>query len=105
MINRWDVLECLREYPNKTRKQIAEHLNEDYEAIKRCVARFRKNGWIKETDKGWVVMKTPAINKSNDKIEIVEEMMETLLEDFKSSTKVSERIRLAELLIQLLSKF
>ena len=52
-----------------------------------------------------MVLKTPAINKSDDKIEIVEEMMETLLEDFKSSTKVSERIRLAELLIQLLSKF
>ena len=105
MINRWEVLECLREYPNKTRKQIAEHLNEDYEAIKRCVARFRKNGWIKEVNGIWVVIKTPAINKSNDKIEIVEEMMETLLEDFKSSTKISERIRLAELLIQLLSKF
>ena len=105
MINRWEVLECLREYPNKSRKQIAEHLNEDYEAIKKCIIRFRKNGWIKEVNGSWVVIKTPAINKSDDKIEIVEEMMETLLEDFKSSTKVSERIRLAELLIQLLSKF
>lgn len=105
MINRWEVLECLREYPNKTRKQIAEHLKEDYEAIKKCILRFRKNGWIKETNKGWVVIKTPNINKSDDKIEIVEEIIETLLEDFKSSTKVSERIRLAELLIQLLSKF
>ncbi len=44
MINRWDVLERLREYPNKTRKQIAEHLKEDYEAIKKCILRFRKNG-------------------------------------------------------------
>ena len=105
MINRWDVLECMREFPNKTRQQIAEHLNEDYEAIKKCVARFRKNGWIKETDKGWVVLKTPQINKSDDKIEIIEEMIESLLEDFKNSTKVSEKIRLAELLIQLLSKF
>lgn len=105
MINRWDVLECLREYPNKTRKEIAEHLNEDYEAVKKCILRFRKNNWIKETENGWVVLKTSNINKSDDKIEIVEEMMETLLEDFKSSTKVSERIKLAELLIQLLSKF
>lgn len=47
MINRWDVLECMREFPNKTRQQIAEHLNEDYEAIKKCILRFRKNGWIK----------------------------------------------------------
>ena len=105
MVNRWDVLECLREYPNKTRKQIAEYLKEDYEAIKKCILRFRKNGWIKEVNGSWVVLKTPQINKSDDKIEIVEEMIESLLEDFTNSTKVSEKIRLAELLIQLLSKF
>lgn len=105
MINRWDVLECLREYPNKTRKQIAEHLKEDYEAIKKCILRFRKNGWIKETDKGWVVLKTQVINKNDEKIEIVNEMIDSLLEDFKNSVKVSEKIRLAELLIQLLNKF
>ena len=35
MINRWEVLECLREYPNKSRKQIAEYLNEDYESVKK----------------------------------------------------------------------
>lgn len=105
MINRWEILEQMREFPNRSRQDIANALNEDYEAVKKCILRFRKNGWIKETDKGWVVLKTPNINKSDNKIEIVEEMLETLLEDFKSSTKVSERIRLAELLIQLLSKF
>ncbi len=52
-----------------------------------------------------MVLKTPQINKSDDKIEIIKEMIESLLEDFKNSTKVSEKIRLAELLIQLLSKF
>jgi hypothetical protein len=105
MINRWEVLECLREYPNKTRKQIAEHLNEDYEAVKKCILRFRKNGWIKEVNGSWVVLKTQVINKNDEKIEIVNEMIDSLLEDFKNSVKVSEKIRLAELLIQLLSKF
>ncbi|WP_338998299.1 hypothetical protein LC560_07895 [Fusobacterium animalis] len=105
MINRWEILEQMREFPNRSRQDIANALNEDYEAVKKCILRFRKNGWIKETNKGWVVIKTPNINKSDDKIEIVEEMMETLLEDFKNSVKVNEKIRLAELLIQLFSKF
>lgn len=81
MINRWEVLECLREYPNKSRKQIAEYLNEDYEAVKKCILRFKNNGWIKEVKGSWVVLKTQVINKND------------------------EKIRLAELLIQLLNKF
>lgn len=105
MINRWEVLECLREYPNKSRKQIAEYLNEDYETVKKCILRFKNNGWIKEFKGSWVVLKTQVINKNDEKIEIVNEMVDSLLEDFKNSVKVSEKIRLAELLIQLLNKF
>lgn len=105
MINRWEVLECLREYPNKSRKQIAEYLNEDYEAVKKCILRFKNNGWIKEVKGSWVVLKTQVINKNDEKIEIVNEMIDSLLEDFKNSVKVNEKIRLAELLIQLLNKF
>ena len=44
MINRWEILEQMREFPNRSRQDIANALNEDYEAVKKCILRFRKNG-------------------------------------------------------------
>lgn len=48
---------------------------------------------------------TEVVRIRHSTLEYVDEMIESLLEDFKNSTKVSEKIRLGELLIQLLSKF
>ena len=48
---------------------------------------LKNNGWIKEVKGSWVVLKTQVINKNDEKIEIVNEMIDSLLEDFKNSVK------------------
>ena len=105
-MNRWVVLEYLRDNPVvKKYKDIAKDLNYSEEAVKKCILRFRYKGWVDKIANKWIVNYAVPVEKSTEKQEIIKELIEELMESFRDASNIKDKIRIAEIIINMLRKF
>lgn len=99
------LLEHIREYPKMASRKRADSLKMDLHLVKTYISRLKKKGYIEEKNKGeYIVLKQLPTSKSNYKQDIIEEMIEVYLDDFRELKVINEKVRVGELVIRLLDK-
>nr|WP_293994478.1 hypothetical protein [uncultured Fusobacterium sp.] len=98
------VLEHLRDYPNMASRERAEALKLDLNIVKTYIARLKKKGYVVEENGSYIVLKQLPANKSEFKQDIIKEMIDVYLDDFRELKVINEKVRVGELVIRLLDK-
>ena len=109
-----EVLEYLRCNTYATNKEISDDLN-----ISEGVVRTSKitssatptdandlvnKGYLEKIGTESKVLKEMPVNKSNYKQEIIKEMLEVYMDDFRELKVINEKVRIGELIIRLVDK-
>ena len=94
-----EVLEYVRSNTHATNKEISEDLK-----IGDGVVRLKDKGYLEKIGKEYKVLKEMPVNKSNYKQEIIKEMLESYMDDFREIKVINEKIRVGELIIRLVDK-
>ena len=99
-----EVLEYLRCNTYATNKEIAEDLKMGEGVVKTYLNRLKNKGYLEKIGKEYKVLKEMPVNKSCYKQEIIKEMLEVYMDDFREIKVINEKIRVGELIIRLVDK-
>lgn len=98
------ALEYVRDNPNASYDEITNAVGVSYDVAKEYVARLKRRGYLEKKGRTYTVLKEPPASKSPYKQDIIKEMIESYMDDFRSNKAIGEKIRLGELIIRLVEK-
>ena len=96
------MFEYLRENPKASYKELEENAGIPYGVAKTYMHRAKQKGELKE-DGGYEVIKEPPVEKSSYKKEVITEMIDIYMEDFRAVSP-SERVDIGKRITMLLEK-
>ena len=99
-----EVLEYVRSNTFATNKEISDDLNISEGVVRTYLNRLKNKGYLEKMGKEYKVLKEMPVNKSSYKQEIIKEMLEVYLDDFREIKVINEKIRIGELIIRLVDK-
>lgn len=99
-----EVLEYLRCNTYATNKEISDDLNLSEGVVRTYLNRLKNKGYLEKTGTEYRVLKEMPVNKSSYKQEIIKEMLEVYMDDFRELKVMNEKIRVGELIIRLVDK-
>lgn len=99
-----EVLEYVRSNTFATNKEISEDLNISEGVVKTYLNRLKNKGYLEKAGTEYKVLKEMPVNKSSYKQEIIKEMLEVYMDDFREIKVINEKIRVGELIIRLVDK-
>ena len=99
-----EVLEYLRCNTYATNKEISDDLNISGGVVRTYINRLKNKGYLEKTGTEYRVLKEMPVNKSSYKQEIIKEMLEVYMDDFRELKVMNEKIRVGELIIRLVDK-
>lgn len=99
-----EVLEYVRSNTHATNKEISEDLKIGDGVVRVYINRLKDKGYLEKIGKEYKVLKEMPVNKSNYKQEIIKEMLESYMDDFRELKVISEKVRIGELIIRLVDK-
>lgn len=99
-----EVLEYLRCNTYATNKEIAEDLKMGEGVVKTYLNRLKNKGYLEKVGSEYKVLKEMPVNKSSYKQEIIKEMLEVYMDDFREIKVINKKIRVGELIIRLVDK-
>lgn len=99
-----EVLEYVRSNTYATNKEISEDLNISEGVVRTYLNRLRNKGYLEKSGAEYKVLKDLPINKSSYKQEVIKEMLEVYMDDFREIKVINEKIRVGELIIRLVDK-
>ena len=99
-----EVLEYVRSNTFATNNEISDDLNIREGGGKTYLNRLKNKGYLEKIGKEYKVLKEMPVNKSNYKQEIIKEMLESYMDDFRELKVMNEKIRVGELIIRLVDK-
>ncbi len=98
------MFEYLRENPKASYKELEENAGISYDVAKTYMCRAKQKGELKELQDGSVeVVKEPPVEKSSYKKEIITEMIDIYMEDFRAASP-TERVDIGKRITMLLEK-
>lgn len=97
------LLEYLRENPNADYKDIATNTDIPYGIAKTYICRAKQKGELKKGENGWEVIKEPPVEKFSYKKEVITEMIDIFMEDFRQASPL-ERVDIGKRITMLLEK-
>ena len=98
------MFEYLRENPKASYKELEENAGIPYDVAKTYMCRAKQKGEIKELeDGGYEVIKEPPVEKSSYKKEVITEMIDIFMEDFRTVSP-NERVDIGKRITMLLEK-
>lgn len=98
------MFEYLRENPKASYKELEENAGIPYGIAKTYMHRAKQKGELKELQDGSVeVVKEPPVEKSSFKKEVITEMIDIFMEDFRAVSP-SERVDIGKRITMLLEK-
>lgn len=99
------VLEYLRSNPYATYQEMENELKIKNATLRRSVCKAKQRGeLLKDKDGKYTVLVEGVIAKVEYKREIITEILETYLEDFRETQKIKERMELGKIIVKLLEK-
>lgn len=99
-----EVLEYVRSNTFATNKEISDDLNMSEGVVKTYLNRLKNKGYLEKIGPEYKVLKEMPANKSSYKQEIIKEMLESYMDDFREIKVINEKIRVGELIIRLVDK-
>ena len=99
-----EVLEYIRSNTHAANKEISEDLNISEGVVRTYLNRLKNKGYLEKIGKEYKVLKEMPVNKSNYKQEIIKEMLEVYMDDFRELKVINEKVRIGELIIRLVDK-
>ena len=99
-----ELLEYLRCNTYATNKEIAEDLRMGEGVVKTYLNRLKNKGYLEKIGTEYKVLKEMPVSKSNYKQEIIKEMLESYMDDFRELKVINEKVRIGELIIRLVDK-
>lgn len=99
-----EVLEYVRSNTFATNKEISDGLNMSEGVVKTYLNRLKNKGYLEKIGTEYKVLKEMPVNKSSYKQEIIKEMLEVYMDDFREIKVINEKIRVGELIIRLVDK-
>ena len=99
-----ELLEYLRCNTYATNKEIAEDLKMGEGVVKTYLNRLKNKGYLEKIGTEYKVLKEMPVSKSNYKQEIIKEMLESYMDDFRELKVINEKVRIGELIIRLVDK-
>ena len=99
-----EVLEYVRSNTFATNKEISDDLNISEGVVRTYLNRLKNKGYLEKIDTEYKVLKEMPVNKSNYKQEIIKEMLEVYIDDFRELKVINEKVRIGELIIRLVDK-
>ena len=99
-----EVLEYVRSNTFATNKEISDDLNISEGVVRTYLNRLKNKGYLEKIGKEYKVLKEMPINKSSFKQEIIKEMLESYMDDFRELKVINEKVRIGELIIRLVDK-
>lgn len=99
-----EVLEYVRSNAHATNKEISEDLNISEGVVRTYLNRLKNKGYLEKIGTEYKVLKEMPVNKSCYKQEIIKEMLEVYMDDFREIKVINEKIRVGELIIRLVDK-
>lgn len=99
-----EVLEYVRSNTFATNKEISDDLNISEGVVRTYLNRLKNKGYLEKIDTEYKVLKEMPVNKSNYKQEIIKEMLEVYMDDFRELKVINEKVRIGELIIRLVDK-
>lgn len=99
-----EVLEYVRSNTFATNKEISDDLNMSEGVVKTYLNRLKNKGYLEKIGTEYKVLKEMPVNKSNYKQEIIKEMLESYMDDFRELKAINEKVRIGELIIRLVDK-
>ena len=99
-----EVLEYVRSNAHATNKEISEDLKIGDGVVRVYINRLKDKGYIEKVGSEYKVLKEMPVNKSSYKQEIIKEMLEVYMDDFREIKVINEKIRVGELIIRLVDK-
>ena len=99
-----EVLEYIRRNTYATSKEIAEDLKMGDGVVKTYLNRLKNKGYLEKIGAEYKVLKEMPVNKSSYKQEIIKEMLESYMDDFRELKVINEKVRIGELIIRLVDK-
>lgn len=99
-----EVLEYVRCNTYATNKEIAEDLKMGEGVVKTYLNRLKNKGYLEKIGTEYKVLKEMPVSKSNYKQEIIKEILESYMDDFRELKVINEKVRIGELIIRLVDK-
>lgn len=99
-----EVLEYIRSNSYATNKEISEDLNISEGVVRTYLNRLKNKGYLEKIGTEYKVLKEMPVNKSSYKQEIIKEMLESYMDDFRELKVINEKVRIGELIIRLVDK-
>lgn len=99
-----EVLEYIRGNSYATNKEISDDLKIGDGVVRVYINRLKDRGYIEKVGSEYKVLKEMPVNKSCYKQEIIKEMLEVYMDDFREIKVINEKIRVGELIIRLVDK-
>ena len=99
-----EVLEYVRSNTFATNKEISDDLNMSEGVVKTYLNRLKNKGYLEKIVTEYKVLKEMPANKSSYKQEIIKEMLESYMDDFRELKAINEKVRIGELIIRLVDK-
>ena len=97
-----EVLEYIRGNSYATNKEISDDLKIGDGVVRVYINRLKDKGYIEKVGSEYKVLKEMPVNKSCYKQEIIKEMLEVYMDDFREIKVINEKIRVGELIISCL---
>lgn len=99
-----EVLEYVRSNTFATNKEISEDLKINDGVVRVYLNRLKDKGYLEKIGTEYKVLKEMPVNKSSYKQEIIKEMLESYMDDFRELKVINEKVRIGELIIRLVDK-
>ena len=99
-----EVLEYIRGNSYATNKEISDDLKIVDVVVRVYINRLKDKGYIEKVGSEYKVLKEMPANKSSYKQEIIKEMLESYMDDFRELKAINEKVRIGELIIRLVDK-
>lgn len=99
-----EVLEYVRSNTFATNKEISEDLKINDGVVRVYLNRLKDKGYLEKIGAEYKVLKEMPVSKSNYKQEIIKEMLESYMDDFRELKVINEKVRIGELIIRLVDK-
>lgn len=107
-----EVFKYIKENPTATNGEILENIEIGNQCLRNYLSRLKKKGYISKAGGTYSILEEfpedireyIRVSKSEFKTDIVLEMIDSYLDDFRESQNLTEKVRLGELIIRLLDK-
>ncbi len=97
------LFEYLRENPNADYRALERNTDIPYGIAKTYICRAKQKGELKKTENGWEVIKEAPVEKSSYKKEVITEMIDIFMQDFREASP-TERVDIGKRITMLLEK-